>query len=50
MYLGGGAEAKIELFRNMVRLHIKLKGTVRMKVVMLHINLKGKERRSPRNH
>ena len=28
MDLGGEAEAKIKLFRNMVRLRIKLKGTV----------------------
>ena len=28
MDLGGGAEAKIKLFRNRIRLHIKLKGTV----------------------
>ena len=36
--LGVGTEAMIKLFRNMVMLHIKFKGT---KMVMLHIKFKG---------
>ena len=57
MDLGGGAEAKIQLLRNMVMLHVNACSNMvannfpadtllTLKVVMLHIKLKGMECRA----
>ena len=37
MDLGGGAQAKIKFFLNMVMLHIKLKGMATLMIIMFYI-------------
>ena len=46
-YWGWGQKVNIQLFQNMVMLHIKLKKKKILEVVIFHIKLMGMEHRAP---